>query len=122
MRISDWSSDVCSSDLSVPGAARPAFKVVESIDAKLRARLERFLNIAGIEIAGIEFATGRHGPLVYDVNTNTNYNAKDEAAADLELTGMGADRKSGVSGKSVNEREGHSVRRRRKKTKQDSKK
>src|SRR3546814_17026531 len=90
MRISDWSSDVCSSDLSVPGAARPAFKVVESIDAKLRARLERFLNIAGIEIAGIEFATGRHGPLVYDVNTNTNYNAQAEAAADLELNGMGA--------------------------------
>lgn len=79
-------ADVC----SVPGAARPAFKVIESIDAKLRARLERFLNIAGIEIAGIEFATGRRGPLVYDVNTNTNYNAQAEAAAELKLTGMGA--------------------------------
>src|SRR3546814_1311087 len=78
--------DVC----SVPGAARPAFKVVESIDAKLRARLERFLNIAGIEIAGIEFATGRHGPLVYDVNTNPTYNAQAAAAAELQLTGMGA--------------------------------
>lgn len=79
-------ADVC----SLPGAARPAFKVVEAIDATLKGRLECFLQLAGIEIAGIEFATGRHGPLVYDVNTNTNYNSEAEAAAGLQLTGMGA--------------------------------
>ncbi len=80
-------ADVC----TVPDAARPAFKVVEHIDAGLKARLERFLRIAGIEIAGIEFATGADGlPLVYDVNTNTNYNSEAEAAANTPLTGMDA--------------------------------
>ncbi len=80
-------ADVC----TVPDAARPAFKVVEDIDAGLKARLERFLRIAGIEIAGIEFATGADGlPLVYDVNTNTNYNSEAEAAANTPLTGMDA--------------------------------
>ncbi len=80
-------ADVC----ALPGAARPAFQVVDSIDAGLRARLEGFLRLTGIEIAGIEFATGADGrPLVYDVNTNTNYNAEAEAAAGIELTGMDA--------------------------------
>jgi len=80
-------ADVC----EVPGRARPAFKLIERIDDGLRARLERFLRVAGIEIAGIEFATGRDGvPLVYDVNTNTNYNAAAEAAADVKLAGMRA--------------------------------
>ena len=80
-------ADVC----TVPDATRPAFKVVEDIDADLKARLERFLRIAGIEIAGIEFATGADGqPLVYDVNTNTNYNSEAEAAAGVGLTGMDA--------------------------------
>ncbi|MCL5778302.1 hypothetical protein M1105_15060 [Limibaculum sp. FT325] len=80
-------ADVC----EVPGRARPAFRVIPLIDDTLRARLERFLRIAGIEIAGIEFATGRDGmPLVYDVNTNTNYNASAEAAAEIKLTGMRA--------------------------------
>ncbi|MEQ8357106.1 MAG: alpha-L-glutamate ligase [Kiloniellaceae bacterium] len=80
-------ADVC----SLPGATRPAFKVVETIDAGLKGRLENFLKSAGIEIAGIEFATGADGvPLVYDVNTNTNYNAEAEAAARVTLTGMDA--------------------------------
>lgn len=80
-------ADVC----SVPEATRPAFKVVEDIDAGLKIRLERFLRLSGIEIAGIEFATGEDGlPLVYDVNTNTNYNAEAEAAAGVETTGMDA--------------------------------
>ncbi len=80
-------ADVC----SLPDATRPAFKVVEDIDAALKARLERFLRLAGIEIAGIEFAIGEDGlPLVYDVNTNTNYNSEAEAAAGVKLTGMDA--------------------------------
>ncbi len=80
-------ADVC----AVPDATRPAFKVVEDIDAGLKARLERFLRLSGIEIAGIEFAVGEDGhPLVYDVNTNTNYNAGAEAAAAVPLTGMDA--------------------------------
>jgi glutathione synthase/RimK-type ligase-like ATP-grasp enzyme len=80
-------ADVC----TVPDATRPAFKVIDSIDAELKTRLERFLQIAGIEIAGIEFAVGEDGrPLVYDVNTNTNYNAEAETAAGVALTGMDA--------------------------------
>ncbi len=80
-------ADVC----AVPDATRPALKVVEDIDAGLKARLERFLRLSGIEIAGIEFAVGEDGhPLVYDVNTNTNYNAGAEAAAAVPLTGMDA--------------------------------
>jgi len=80
-------ADVC----AVPDATRPAFKVIEDIDAGLKAKLERFLRNSGIEIAGIEFATGEDGqPLVYDVNTNTNYNSDAEAAAQVPLTGMDA--------------------------------
>lgn len=80
-------ADVC----TVPEATRPAFKVVEDIDAGLKTKLERFLRLSGIEIAGIEFATGADGvPLVYDVNTNTNYNSEAEAAAGVALTGMDA--------------------------------
>jgi GNAT superfamily N-acetyltransferase len=80
-------ADVC----AVPDARRPAFRVVDDIDAGLKQRLERFLRLSGIEIAGIEFATGADGlPLVYDVNTNTNYNADAEAAAAVPLTGMDA--------------------------------
>jgi hypothetical protein len=75
----------------VPDARRPAFRVVDDIDAGLKQRLERFLRLSGIEIAGIEFAAGADGlPLVYDVNTNTNYNADAEAAAAVPLTGMDA--------------------------------
>src|SRR3546814_11039999 len=62
MRISDWSSDVCSSDL----------------------RYRRFIAANGIGISGIEFITDGNGELyTYDVNTNTNYNSDAEAAAGL---------------------------------------
>ena len=74
-----------------PGAARPVFKVVKRIEEGLRTRLETFLRLTGIEIAGIEFAVGADGrPLVYDVNTNTNYNTGAEAAAGMKPTGMDA--------------------------------
>lgn len=80
-------ADVC----ALPDATRPAFKVIEDIDPVLKSKLERFLRIAGIEIAGIEFATGENGrPLVYDVNTNTNYNSDAEKVARVPLTGMDA--------------------------------
>jgi glutathione synthase/RimK-type ligase-like ATP-grasp enzyme len=80
-------ADVC----AVPDSTRPAFKLIREIDPALRRKLETFLRLSGIEIAGIEFATtadARH--VVYDVNTNTNYNAAAEEAAAVKLTGMGA--------------------------------
>jgi hypothetical protein len=72
-------ADVCAVEGGPPA---PSFTVIDEIDPVFKARLERFLAVNGIEIAGIEFATGADGtPYVYDVNTNTNYNAAAEAAA-----------------------------------------
>src|SRR3546814_13803136 len=45
MRISDWSSDVCSSDLKSPG--NPVCEVDLEIDALLRTRLSALLPDAG---------------------------------------------------------------------------
>jgi glutathione synthase/RimK-type ligase-like ATP-grasp enzyme len=72
-------ADVCAVEGGPPA---PSFSIIDDIDPAFKSRLERFLAINGIEIAGIEFATGSDGtPYVYDVNTNTNYNAGAEAAA-----------------------------------------
>jgi hypothetical protein len=64
------------------------------IDAGLRSRLEGFLSANGTEVAGIEFIRGSDGRrLVYDVNTNTNYNPEAEAKAGLagsDRSGPGA--------------------------------
>ena len=56
------------------------FTIIDGIPSALRTRLERFLTATGIEVAGIEFITDNEGrTLVYDVNTNTNYNPDAEA-------------------------------------------
>ena len=61
---------------------REKFTIIDGIPGALRARLERFLAATGVEVAGIEFITDSEGrPLVYDVNTNTNYNPDAEARA-----------------------------------------
>ena len=93
-------ADVCAiGDLACPVGEtpdRPAHKFTgtDGIDPVLRARLEAFLDRAHIDVAGIEFIIGADGlPLVYDVNTNTNYNPDAEARAGLAGTtrsGMGA--------------------------------
>ncbi|MCQ4158711.1 alpha-L-glutamate ligase [Roseomonas sp. GC11] len=66
----------------------PRFRVLpQGIEPGLRSRLEGFLLRAGIDVAGIEFIRDAAGqPLVYDVNTNTNYNPEAEAAAGLAGT------------------------------------
>ena len=78
----------------IAGRPEHKFTVIGGIDPTLRAQLERFLDQAGVDVAGIEFITGADGaPLVYDVNTNTNYNPEAEARAGLSGTnrsGMGA--------------------------------
>ena len=69
-----------------PGKPDHKFTVLPGIDPALRTRLEAFLERAQIDVAGIEFIADDSGaPLVYDVNTNTNYNPE-------------AERRSGVSG------------------------
>lgn len=78
----------------VPGKPEHKFTIVQGIDARLRDRLEAFLEQAGVDVAGIEFIIDADGqPLVYDVNTNTNYNPDAEARAGIAGTprsGMGA--------------------------------
>jgi len=85
-------ADACAiGDAACPvGTERPAhrFSIVEGIDRALRDRLERFLAVAGIDVAGIEFIRAEDGRvLVYDVNTNTNYNAEAEQRAGRAGTG-----------------------------------
>ncbi len=78
----------------IPGRPEHKFTVIDDIDPIFRAKLERFLEQAGVDVAGIEFIVGPEGaPLVYDVNTNTNYNPDAEARAGLtgsSRSGMGA--------------------------------
>lgn len=93
-------ADVCAiGELACPvgvvsGKPEHKFTIVEGIDARLRGRLEAFLEQAGVDVAGIEFIIDADGqPLVYDVNTNTNYNPDAEARAGIAGTprsGMGA--------------------------------
>ena len=72
-----------------PGKPEHKFTVLPGIDPALRARLETFLDRAQIDVAGIEFIADETGaPLVYDVNTNTNYNPEAERRAGV--SGMGA--------------------------------
>ena len=72
-------AEVC----SVDGALlAPQFTIIDEIDDALKVRIEQFLALNGIEIAGVEFATDENGSFyVYDINTNTNYNPEAEVAA-----------------------------------------
>ncbi len=71
----------------VPGKPEHKFTVLPGIDPALRAGLESFLDRAQVDVAGIEFIADETGaPLVYDVNTNTNYNPDAEARAGLAGT------------------------------------
>lgn len=73
----------------IPGKPEHKFAVLPGIDPGLRTRLETFLAQAQVDIAGIEFIIDEAGnPLVYDVNTNTNYNPDAETRAGL----LGTDR------------------------------
>jgi hypothetical protein len=78
-------ADACAvgdANCPVGTAPRHKFQIIEGIPDALRIKLERFLAMAGIDVAGIEFITDTAGQtLVYDVNTNTNYNPNAEARA-----------------------------------------
>lgn len=84
-------ADVCELDTFCP--VTPGGKKFEIVDGIITsdqiARYERFLRNNGIAVAGIEFVVRPNGErVVYDVNTNTNYNAEAEHAAGK--SGMGA--------------------------------
>jgi biotin carboxylase len=71
----------------IPGKPEHKFTVLPGIDPTLRTRLETFLDRAQVDVAGIEFIADETGqPLVYDVNTNTNYNPDAESRANLTNT------------------------------------
>lgn len=75
---------------SVADMLKEKFKLTHDFDHHpLIRRLESFLAEVGIDCAGVEFAQDADGELfVYDVNTNTNYNAAAEAAAGVAKGGM----------------------------------
>ncbi len=61
------------------------FEIIEGFEIPILSRLEAFLAANDVQIAGIEFTLDQNGePVVYDVNTNTNYNPDVEARAGVE--------------------------------------
>lgn len=64
------------------GDDAPLFTLREDVPANLIERYERFMQQAGLDIAGIEFIEDAEGRAwTYDVNGTTNYNPDVEAAA-----------------------------------------
>jgi hypothetical protein len=58
------------------------FEIVTGFAHPIIERYERFLKVNGIDIAGIEFIVDHHDNFfTYDINTNTNYNARAETKA-----------------------------------------
>src|SRR3546814_15458109 len=51
MRISDWSSDVCSSDLSCPSCARQQFEVIKTVEV-LEQRLAHITTPMTVSVIG----------------------------------------------------------------------
>jgi glutathione synthase/RimK-type ligase-like ATP-grasp enzyme len=85
-------ADVCEiSDAFCPTTKQESkFKIIHDYDQHpLIAQLEKFLQETKIDIAGIEFIENQQGQLlVYDINTNTNYNGGAENKAGLKITAM----------------------------------
>lgn len=70
-------------------AAGPRFEIARDVDRALMTRIEGFLAGNRIEVAGVEFIRRPDGtPVIYDVNTNTNYNSGAEKAAGIARGGM----------------------------------
>ncbi|RUO24120.1 alpha-L-glutamate ligase [Aliidiomarina minuta] len=88
-------ADVCAvgEDFCPTGTATPAkFQITDVYnDHPVLKQLQTFMRQAQVDVAGIEMIEDKQGRLfVYDVNTNTNYNAEAEQVAGGEVTGMGA--------------------------------
>lgn len=82
--------EFCPADANeAPADTGPRFEIDRGFDDPLIGKLELFLSQNGIEIAGVEFIRRPDGTaVVYDVNTNTNYNAGAEERAEIEFGGM----------------------------------
>lgn len=88
-------ADVCAiGDQFCPAAADDGsgtepqkFEVLKDFSDPLIDRIGRVLAAHGAEVAGVEFVRDGYGqPHVYDINTNTNYNAAAERTAGIEET------------------------------------
>src|SRR3546814_15163755 len=103
MRISDWSSDVCSSDLEVGGTKFLA-QVVDGLDPKgLRGAVDEMKKQVGSGVAMLVAVNDGRASVAVGVTDDAtgSRNAVDLVqTAVAELGGQG-DRKSGVEGKSV---------------------
>lgn len=88
-------ADACQiGDLACPATPesgpRPKFELIPDFDHPLIPRVQALLREQGVHVAGVEFITDVEGRFyVYDLNTNTNYNAAAEERAGGRLTGMG---------------------------------
>src|SRR3546814_5128116 len=60
MRISDWSSDVCSSDLKDCPVGRPAYGRFAGLHHFHRGKRRHRLRISGAATAGLAIGTGRY--------------------------------------------------------------
>jgi glutathione synthase/RimK-type ligase-like ATP-grasp enzyme len=77
--------ELCPAEACAIGDAPPMFEIIEGFESLLLSRLEAFLAANDVQIAGIEFTLDQDGqPVVYDVNTNTNYNPDAEALAGVQ--------------------------------------
>lgn len=70
-------------------APKAKFEIVENYHNPDIVKYEQFLAANGIEIGAVEYVTDENGNrYVYDVNTNTNYNAAAEGRSNLAVSGM----------------------------------
>src|SRR3546814_12092121 len=111
MRISDWSSDVCSSDLFQPGP-QPGIEVVQAVDLGGVQFAEELVAAGAMPAFELAFALGGIGPAIDELNAQAHADTLhglgtiggavivDKLAAHAALE-QGLDRKSVVSGKSV---------------------
>lgn len=66
------------------GNSKPSFQILHDFHQTIIQKYENFLQQQQILVAGIEFIKDKAGNLyTYDINTNTNYNADAEKAADV---------------------------------------
>lgn len=85
--------DFCPANSNTPDPenadAGPRFEIQSDHDQVLAHKLEGFLARHGIEVAGVEYIRRPDGtPVIYDINTNTNYNSSAENAARISDGGM----------------------------------
>lgn len=77
--------ELCPAEACAIDGAPPMFEILDDAPADLTRKLEAFLAANAIDVAGIEHMATTDGRLlVYDINTNTNYNPDAETAAEVE--------------------------------------